>query len=74
MDWQTFSIIMLTWTVGSFPFALLVGRILGEADRLDRLDRLRMMEHRDQALLLPAPSAMLPSPWAVAREKTRITA
>lgn len=70
MDLQTFSMIMMTWFIASFAFGLLLGRMLGELNRLD--EQMRGMGDEGPALL-PAPYMLLPS-WAATREASAVTA
>ena len=60
MDWQGIVTFVAVWTAASFPFGVLLGRIMRGIEEVEVESRAIPM--------LPAPALQLPASWLVARE------
>jgi len=47
VNWLTIVALLIAWTIGSIPFAMLIGRMLAEAERRDREWSMVTITHDD---------------------------
>jgi len=60
VNWLTIAALLIAWTIGSIPFAMLIGRMLAEAEHRDREWSMIAVTHDDDHRPAGVPLATAP--------------